>query len=570
MIRRLGISLLVVTGFWMAGHAQLAGTPLPSSTEEITQTTAPSVSSTDSDPPLLGVVWAPPNARGPTLRALSRLKKAGVQALRLLRLPPTGTRQVLFGRADSLDLTLFVDLPVSYTAARALEDSLKAAQPALSRLQQQAQRHESIHAVGLARGANTTSSLACNVLRQWTQRIHDSSSLRTYYVSPFSGSADRCGNSVDLPLLDTRGVNSPLQHRTSWADAAPAPGIGALGTWTAPQAASGLLTPHSAEQQARYLERALRAVTDSVAASPPVFIYRWQDREPPLLNTRRYGLHTRSGTARPAASVVEGFYTGVQRVFAFPSGAPPSTAPHTFVLIGWGLLALLGGLYARNPYVRETAFRYFVAHGFYRDALEKGRGVDSGVNLLLLLTVSVSIGMTTALFAGLIATQPSAVFLLEALPPVLRGPLADALAQPALAGIAIGTLSLLLLGFWTGALILTAHSESPFSAAQGLMLIVWPCWPALGGMLLALMAATAPPVPPTALGLLLLGLGLGALLTVTTRILLDFRAAAGVSLIKTIALLLPSPFVIVVGAAILTVLRYSLPLSLLWQLAVHT
>jgi hypothetical protein len=495
------------------------------------------------------------------------MHEVGVRALRLSKAP---TNAPLLARADSLGLQLFVDLPVAYVSAPTLGDSLNTIRPLLNRLQQLALRHESIRYVGLAQGANTTNPATCETLQEWTRQIHEESSLRTYYVTPFAASADRCTDATDLTLLDTRGHQRPVAHWQKWTDDQRPVGFGALGTWVTPHAGAGLLVPHSADQQARYLERALTAVADSLASSPPIFVHRWQDQEPPLLNTRRYGLHTASGSPRPAASVLEGVYTGSQRVFAFPSGTAPSAAPHAFVVLGWGLLGLLGGLYARNPYVRETAIRYFAAHGFYRDALQEGRDMNPTVNVLLLLTVGVSVGMIATLCAHLITTQPSTVFVLEALPPSLRQPIASGLAQPLLSGAILGGVTFLLLSAWMIVLSLAAGPQTAFSVSQSLMLVVWPCWPALGGMLLALVAATTPPAPPDLLGLALLLGGIGTLLAVNIRILRDYRAVTQVSAAKTMALLIPSPLLLIVSAMAAIVLSYDLPLPLLWQLAAHT
>lgn len=557
MIRHFGIATLVLACIWMGGASfSIKGQP----SSQRAPKTSPA-------PPLLGVVWAPPDAPGPALRQLSKMHRSGVQALRLSSIPKT---DAVFAQADTLGLQLFVDLPVRYVSAAALSDSLNEAHPSLSRLQQLAQRHASLQFVGLAHSTNTTTPDACDTLREWTKKIHAASRLRTYYVTPFSAASDRCEESVDATLLDTRGTRTPLHHWRSWSNNPPPLGIGALGTWVDPGSASGLRVPHSAERQARHLEEALHSFIDSASTPSYVFTYRWEDRGTPLLDTRRYGLRAQTNTPRPAADVMKGFYTRSQRVFAFPSGESPTATPDTFVLLGWMLLGLLGALYARDPYARETAFRYFAAHGFYRDALQEGRDIQSAVNLLLLLAVVLSVGMIASLSARIIAVQPSTVFLLEALPLPLRDLFATGLAHPVLAGVAVGGLSLILLVSWMILLILTARTESAFSASQGLMLVIWPCWPAFGGMLLALTAATAPPFSSDLLGLLLLIGGITTLATVTIRVLLDYQAVLAVSPIQAFILFLPSPLLLIAGATVGIVVLYDVPLALLWQLAAHT
>ncbi len=564
VIRPLHIALFTLVSLWVAG-APVHGQPPPEDTSQKNRIDS-TTQQARPDSSQYGVVWRPPESPERALRELASINEAGVRALRLLNVPSTDT---VFARADALGLHLLIDLPVAYVPTSSLADSLSEVRPLLSRLRDLSQRYESIRYVGLATNVNSTRAATCDVLQQWTQTIHETSPLRTYYVTPFSSSTDRCAESVDLPLLDTRGVEHPVDRWQSWTDAT-SRGIGALGTWINPKSPPGLQNSHSPEQHARHLERALRSLLDPPPSTPPVFVYRWQDRPTPLLDTRRYGLHPSTGPPRPAGNVMRGFYTGTQRVFAFPKGTPPTAAPHVFVLLGWGLLGLLGVLYARRPFARETAYRYFAAHGFYRDALQKERDVNSTVNILLLTVAALAVGMIASLSAQIIRAQPSTVFILEALPSDLQKPLANGLTAPAMAGLVVGTISFLLLSVWMGFLILAARTKSSFSALQGLMLVVWPCWPALVGMLLALIAATAPPVAADDLGLLLLAGGVGTLATVTSRVLLDYKAVSGLSWARVLPLVLPSPLVLVLGGMVALILSYDLPLSLLWQLAAHS
>lgn len=514
----------------------------------------------------LGVSWTPPSDTGPALRQLRQIHGAGANSLRL---PAPSLTPELLTRADTLGLALFADLPVSYVSAPALDDSLQNVNADLSRLQRLAQRHPSLRYVGLAHGANTTAARACTTLSEWTRRIHKQSSLQTYYTTPFAVSVDRCNEAVDLTLVDVRGRPGAPEYWPEWTDSTQDVGFGAVGTWIDPDAAEGLRAPHSPERQARYLERVLTTLVDSLPSEPPVFVHRWQDRTPSLLSSRRYGLHTSSGASRPAAAVVEGIYTGAQRVFAFPNGSGRSTSPHGFVLLGWILIALLGGLYAQNPFARETAVRYFAGHGFYRDAVAKGRDINPIVNTTLLVTVAIAVGMIAALSARIIVAQPSTTFFLEALPPFLRSLLGRGLVHPSLTGLVAGAATIALLTAWMGALMLAVYPKTPVSLAQGLMLVVWPCWPALGGMLLALVAATVPPFSPGVLGLLLVGGSVVALLSVTARVVRDVWAVTDVSVGRAALLVLPSPPV-VLGVALFSALKaYDLPVSLLWALAAH-
>jgi hypothetical protein len=525
----------------------------------------------ESPPPdssVYGVVWTPPEANGPALRQLAQIDALGATAVRLTRLPPTGR---LVSRADSLEIALFVDLPVSYVSTASLDDSLRATRPELEKLRRWADQYEALRAIGLAHGANTTRPATCSVLETWTDRLHRwDSPPRTYYVTPFAVEADRCAHAVDRVLLDTRGRRAPMERLGAWRASGAAIGVGALGAWVRPAADRGLRVPHSPERQARHLERALGTLLDSTRASPPIFVYRWQDRSGSPLPTRRYGIRVHDDSSRPAARVVEGFYRGSQRVFAFPDGRAPSRTPLGPLLLAWTIIALLGGLYARNPFVRQTVVRYFAAPGFYRDAVRTGREVRPSENLLLLGVVGGAIGIIGTLVARMAAPPAATGFVVEALPPAVATPLASGLSHPAGAGAVVGSLAVGLLAGWALLLVGVARSEGPFTVAQGLMLVTWPCWPAVLGMLIALVAAIDPPFSPALLGAILVGGGLATSLAATARVLRDFWRVSGVDTPWMVLLSLLNP--LVVGTAFLVVvgLEYDLPLQLLWHLLTRT
>ncbi|WP_263819107.1 hypothetical protein [Salinibacter sp.] len=515
-------------------------------------------------------MWTPSTAPDSALAALNRIAATGATAVRLTHLPADAAAAAIATQADSLGLRLYVDLPMAEGSAPRPDEARPQADASLDRLRSLANRHASITHVGLARGASTTGARRCDRLRRWTERIHDASaSLHTYYVTPFVPSADQCADAVDHPLLDLRGHPRPTDQWRAWRAQVDSIGIGALGTWVDPDAASGLRVPHSAERQARYLETALSRLLDSTRAAPPVvFVARWQDEDASLLPSRRYGLHDAAGTPRPAATVVRGLYSGTQRTFAFPDGsAPPGT--YGLVLVGWGLVAVLGLLYARSLFVRETAVRYFTTPGFYRDALRDGREVSFGANSLLLGLVGGSLGVTAARMAQLAAAQPETERVLAALPQVVGTALGPGLEHPTLAGVAVGGGTLVLLLLWTGSGVTMARLGTRFSMAQGLMLVTWPCWPVLLAPPIALATGPGAPLSPSLFALVLLGGGTLVLLSVTLRVLFDYwrvTDAPAWTLLPFVAL---SPLVLV-GASLLVAARYGVSLSVLWRLAVYT
>lgn len=521
---------------------------------------------TVSGSPLRGVVWTPPDQAGRALRELQEIHSTGATAVRLTEIPASDT---VFTRADTLDLQLFLDLPVAYVPASGLETALENARSARMRVETLAQHHPSVSFVGLARATQTTTSSACAVLQEWSTRIREQTSLRTYYVTPFRPTVDRCAESVDLTLLDTRGTSNQMGRWLAWRDhGTGAIGLGTLGTWVRPAADSGLRVPHSPEFQARHLETALSSL-DTLEASPPTFVYRWTDQSSPLLRSRQYGIHDETGRPRPAKHVVSGFYTGTQKVFAFPSGTVPYPEPHAFILFGWGLFAVIAVLYAQVPFVRATLFRYFLAHGFYRNAVREARDINSTVNVILLLVVGCTAGLIVALVARTAVAHPGAILLLEALPEPLQIPLAYSLQHPIHAGGLVAAGTILLLAAWVGMFALIAMASSSFSLRQALMVVVWPCWPVLPGAIVAMTLGTSSPLSTPVVGILLLGGGLLTLVTVTVRVLRDFRAVNDGGLSYLPILLLPSPLLVLAGLTYITI-SDNVPFSLLWQLMTST
>ncbi|MEF8816379.1 MAG: hypothetical protein V5A58_06300 [Salinibacter sp.] len=521
--------------------------------------------SSSSTSPQLGVVWTPPSPPDSALAALDRLAATGATAVRLTHLPP----DTLATRADSLGLQLYVDLPISHVPAASLADTLSQVAPTLNRLLALATRHSSVAHVGLARIADTTVPVACRTLREWTNRVHEQApSVQTYYVTPFPPAVDRCGDAVDRPLLDLRGHPRPDERWRAWAAHTEAVGIGALGTWTRPSASSGLQVPRSPERQARYLEEAFAQLLDSTRTAPPVlFVARWQDAAAPRLPSRRYGLHDGPGRSRPAAAVVRGVYSGTQRTFAFADGSPPARS-HAPLLLGWGLVALLGGLYAGNLFVRQTVVRYFTAPGFYRDALRDGHDLSPAANGLLLVLVAAALGIAGARAAQLAAAHPGTEHVLRSLPNALQSTLAQGVGHPALAGLSVGGLALGLLLLWMGALIGAARLSARFSLAQGLVLVTWPCWPALLIVPVALAAGPNAPLSPWAFALLLLGGGGVALLLQTVRVLSDFWRVVDAPPWTVLLLFVLSPSALT-SAAVLAAAYDGVPVRFLWRLAVH-
>jgi hypothetical protein len=137
-------------------------------------------------------------------------------------------------------------------------------------------------------------------------------------------------------------------------------------------------------------------------------------------------------------------------------------------------------------------------------------------------------------------------------------------------GVAVGGTALGLLGLWMGAFVLAARGWTRLSGAQGLVLIVWPSWPAL--LILPIALATGPdaPVSPSLSALLLLGGGGLALVYETRRVLFDYWSITGVPGWVLVPLSLLSPLALVSATVLVLAMRYGVSFAFLWHLATLT
>lgn len=518
-----------------------------------------------------GVVWTPPERTRPALHALGEMRRRGVTAVRATRFVDD---PAVLARADTLGLRLYVDGPAAYRSAAALRDSLDALARHVDRVVAAARRHPSVYAVGLAQYADTSVPAACDVLRSLADRVRERApGVQTYYVTPFDASVDRCAGAVDAVLVDLRDAADPWARWSRWrtgSDAAASVGVGALGTWVRPGAAVGLRVPHSPQRQARHLETALTAFLEATRPAPPaVFVYRWSDRVPataPMPNARRYGLLADDGTLRPAAEVVTGLFTGRQTVFAFPQGTPPAPPAPWRVLLGWAVVIAIALVYAQRPTFRRMAARYFVAHGFYRDALAEGREVMPDVSAMLWAVAAGAVGVVAAVSAQVAAPLPTTSLVLEALPAALQPTVAAWVEAPARFGLVAGAVTGGAMGVWMLLLVAVSRRWTPLTLGQALMLVAWPCWPAAGGLVAALVAATLTG-PPAAQALAVVGAG-GLVVSgaVVVRVARDYARVAGVPPVVAGAVALASPVGALLVATGTALTRHDVPLSLLWHL----
>jgi hypothetical protein len=486
------------------------------------------------------------------------MKASGMTAARLTRPLP----EAALPTADTLGLRLFVDLPAAYVTARMArgqQTRLIDAARALARL---AKTHASLHAVGLVQNADTRDAEMCDLIDRWTGALRQhNASLQTYYVTAFPPDVDACATVPSRVLVDLRGSDAPLERWARWRQASAGAGVGAVGTWTAPDAAPGLHVPHSPERQARTLETLLPPL---LAEAPVVFVSRWRDAPPE--GPRRYGLHDASGRPRPALAVVQGLYTGAQTVFALPTGRSPEPPTTRVVLLGWGLIGMLLLLYARRPGAQRAAYRYVRAHPFYRDVLREGRDVLPVFSLALLVHALSTLGLVVYAVGRELAKMERITLLMESLPPGVREIVMAWLSVPAFAGVATAAILGGASALWMLTLTGVAQRYGRFTLRQALMLVAWPCWTAVPGLVVVLVLPSVAPVEITAF--VLLAATALALCSTLGRVLRDYASVTAVPWPVAAALALPSPLVLLllsgIGLALAASLSVRLLFALLW------
>jgi len=534
-----------------------------------------------------GVVWEAPRVERVARLELDRMAAAGVTAVRTeAPLPGPGT----LAHADSLGLTVALDLPRSALTARQLRAVADTLGPFLDRLAGDVRSTGVRVAVGLGSAHDTTAPATCDVLKDLAGMVRDRlPEAATYYVTPFRPETDRCATEVDVVALDLRDLPDPVARFEAWTQTTSRPVvIGALGTWVHPTAEAGLAVPHSPEWQARDLERHLAhwrpdpsdpwvaharsqpvdRTPGSSAAMPTLFVARWQDRDGAL--DRHYGVHTAQGEARPAARVLRGVYRGEQHVFAFPRGMPPTPSVPWVVLLGWVLLGTVAATYARRPLFQRAASRYFLAHGFYCDSVREGRETLPTVHALLLGVVSVATGIVVATVLGALEPAVALGRVVEALPSVPAAWVAVAVQQPISAGLwaSIATAGALLI--WGGALALASRQWRALRADQMLMLVTWPCWPVLLWMIAGLVVASSfEGGAPVTAGAIAGGAWVTAAIS-ATRVLRDVRSVTGMPGSVVAAFGLLSPAATIMGASVLLGTQLDVSITLLWHLFSRT
>ena len=488
--------------------------------------------------------------------------------------------------ADTLGLQLYQELPIDYFSADRLRDSLSYARGLLQQALRRARGHPSARHFGLARRSETSDTTACASLRQLTDLVHSQGppGSQTYYLSAFV-KQDQCAGAVDLVLLDGLRVHSPQRLLTRWRQRAPdslsggaAVGLGTLGMPVKEGAGTGLRRPYSPEAQARYFETSLRAMLadTSQVRSPVFFVYRWQDVGPEAAATAyglerpgdySYGLIDAEGNRRPAFEVVRGFFTGNQMVFAFKAGEQ-SLPPFPWLrLLGWGILFLLGMGYLVSEQFQELVPRYFGAHAFYREAVREGRNSLLGINTILLVALSLSIGIIGSMALQVVGEREVTVLLMQQQPEAWQDFVVTLLTRPIMLALLLGSFFAFVVGLWTLTLTLLSYSYESLDPMQVLLIVLLPHWWLVVLMVAVLVIDTLPAM--TALfGLtILIGLLLLTILYATLRTIYDYGKVARTPFPIMLFAGLISPVVLLALVAFFSALGNLPDARFIWSLA---
>lgn len=528
--------------------------------------------------PAHGVVWQEPAESARAVSDVFRMSTMGIEAVRTA---PVRHRDVL-QLADTLQIRIYQDLPIRRLPAARLLDTLAYAERILAPLLRNARMHASARTFGLARSSDTSDSTACaylDALAAYARRS-GGAGVRVYYITQFI-ERDVCGHTVDFVLLEARGSRDPARLLDRWRAAHPdvPAGIASIGKWVDPDATFGLNVEGSAESQARFLEQALGRVLDHDAAAEAVFVYRWRDIEPefpspaydlehPYRHT--FGLFTQEGVGRPAADVVAGVYGRGQRVFAFPSGRRTRPGDPVTTMAGWVVVLILSIAYASSPRLRPMVPRYFLAHGFYREAVREGRDVLVTASTVLLVALSIAVALIWIVVLDAWRTHSAFLLVWRLLPTAVEEFIITLLAKPVLALILIAGVYAIALTIWSALLAFSSRRRYPVSSAQALMLAIWPRWPVILLMIAAMVLATLPRETAFVPSLYLIGAWILVMLTSTARTLYDYYSVTKVSPMRLVVGVLLNPIILLLLAAVGLALRYWPETQFVWHAVTRT
>lgn len=273
----------------------------------------------------IGVEWSVPNNNGQALQQLDSFEQLGVDYL----LIDTTLNEPVWQRVDSLQFTVFADLPVNYPVAHTFTDADSTLIDEISSRLNHYATKPSVRAVGLFRFGQINNSNFDEALEPTIQEISTTLSVDVYYTTTKSDIVE-IDNLVSFKLIADNGLSSDEQ--------VPQNNIGGY-----------LYTPVQPDTLLGPVKNLLaKADRDSV----PVFfksgwLQQMTDSSPELRSSLQYYINTS------------------ELVFPIPQEPSPNSPSHSgiviLLLVIWGLFVLN---YHFNPIYQKASSRYFSAHKF--------------------------------------------------------------------------------------------------------------------------------------------------------------------------------------------------------------
>ncbi len=510
-----------------------------------------------NDQPIKGLVWDEPDDLQHAVRELVYFAESGVEAVRVPILRDT----TLLAVGDSLGIQFFQELPFKYAPAGVLLDSLESALLILDRALIAARTHQSARHFGLASSSDTSERSVCSYFETLSARVAQRlPGAQTYYVTHFLED-DACGLSVAFVLLDryaTDRVALSSEPNRFGKGRARGYGVAELGRRVDVREQVGLKQPYSAESQARYLENSLPVLLEKregIENVVAVFVYRWGGGgDAGLRSGQGYALTSESGEKQPAWNVVQGFFTGDQTVFAFPAGSSLPDEMPWLPLFGLIIVASVAISYAVSPQFRQLVPRYFLSHGFYREAAAQGRDVTPVVNGILLGCVSLSVGVTAAVVFYTVRNLQVVQIVLFWLPDAVSQALLTLADRPWMLAILSSCCVALATLVWVSFLSLGSRLGRSLVPAQTLMIALWPHWLVLVILPVALVVPTFSQPVSLVLVQLLAFVALGIFVWILVRVTMDYAAACRGPVWLVALVALANPTVLLLGFVFLFVL----------------
>lgn len=477
----------------------------------------------------LGVVWHAPDAERYAVSDLVEMRMLGLRNVRTGPITAPG----LLAAADSMGIVLYRGIGLERLSPRTWADTLTAALRMVDALA--ASPYPGW--IGLGSWTATNLEATCEHIDVLARRVR-AAGHRAYYVTPFTGQ-DRCAGVVDAVLVDALGRADPEALLTAYREQHP-----------------GVVTGLAS---AAFSERMLARSRNDM-----VFLHRWRDQ--PMLDPwmKLHGLYDAEGNPRPVVQMLLAAHRTGQPIFAREPEVEAQRVPWS-VLIGWLLITFMAMLYATSPRFRQMIPRYFLAHGFYRNAVREAREVLPLTSTALVSLIGLSTGLVAAVVLHGLHDRPIGWYVYDFLPDGAAAGASAVMNAPFVLVILLGSLILLSMALWMSMWIVLSGRRHPLLASQALMLAVWPRWQAFALVPVAMVLGAS---SSAGTGVLI---GTGLLLAVAL-VWSAVRTAGDMSRVSRIGrpvaglMVLLSPDVLLVMAAVVLAAAYSAQARMIWDL----